>query len=355
MGATGTVTHVDGSRVYAFGHPFLGLGPASLALTRARVYAVIPSLDSSLKIAVLGPVIGTMTQDRATGIGGTLGAGPPELTINLTFTSARDPERRLQFKVLHDQTLTPLFAYVAVLNALAAFERQPGALTIATSGTASFGANGSVVIDDLFSGDGAVASAAAAATAAIGTAATNEFRPALAESLDLNAARVRARGDDDDRTRVARHDAAEDRRDPHAAGAGPRLPRRHRHARHPDHDAVAAGARSRCSCPTRPRCRRSKNANCVRAGRRPGRRSCTRLNSARRNNRLYVRLISSSAGTVVGGAALPGLPASVRSVFDEDKSVATAPVARTVVGAWEQRLTRVVRGSRELNLIVVAR
>jgi hypothetical protein len=81
----------------------------------------------------------------------------------------------------------------------------------------------------------------------------------------------------------------------------------------------------------------------------------TRLNAARRNNRVYVRLIASSAGTVVGGATLPGLPASARSIFDDDKSVTTAPVLKSVVGSWEQRLSRVVRGSRELNITVVAR
>ena len=46
MGATGTVTHVDGDRVYAFGHPFLNLGPTSFAMTRAHVLTVLPSLDS---------------------------------------------------------------------------------------------------------------------------------------------------------------------------------------------------------------------------------------------------------------------------------------------------------------------
>src|SRR4029079_13107857 len=63
MGATGTVTFVDGNRVYAFGHPFLGLGPTNMPMTRARVYAVLPSLQSSMKIADLGPAIGTFSQD----------------------------------------------------------------------------------------------------------------------------------------------------------------------------------------------------------------------------------------------------------------------------------------------------
>ena len=29
LGATGTVTHIDGDRVYAFGHPIYNLGPTS--------------------------------------------------------------------------------------------------------------------------------------------------------------------------------------------------------------------------------------------------------------------------------------------------------------------------------------
>jgi hypothetical protein len=74
------------------------------------------------------------------------------------------------------------------------------------------------------------------------------------------------------------------------------------------------------------------------------------LNSVRRSNRVYVRLLSGSQGTVVGGDALPALPGSVRSVLDTDRSVATSPLARTVVGAWEQRLDRAVKGSRELTI-----
>ena len=38
LGATGTVTHIDGDRVYAFGHPMYNLGPTEFPMTRAYVY-----------------------------------------------------------------------------------------------------------------------------------------------------------------------------------------------------------------------------------------------------------------------------------------------------------------------------
>ena len=56
MGATGTVTHIDGDRVYAFGHPFYNLGPTEFPMTRAYVYTiaaqpdvVVQDLDASAK------------------------------------------------------------------------------------------------------------------------------------------------------------------------------------------------------------------------------------------------------------------------------------------------------------------
>ena len=75
LGATGTVTQVEGNRVYAFGHPFYGLGPTQFPMTRAYVHTLLPSLASSFKIASTGEVIGTFQQDRATTIAGTRSAG----------------------------------------------------------------------------------------------------------------------------------------------------------------------------------------------------------------------------------------------------------------------------------------
>src|SRR5262249_20382122 len=129
--------------------------------------------------------VGTMNQDRATAIGGTLGATPRELAVTLKIAGTRSPARPLTFYVLQDQMLTPLFSYVAILNALTSYQRQAGGMSIAATGTLSFGENGSVEIDDVFSGDTALTAAATSLVAPIGAAVANEFKPVMPEKLDL--------------------------------------------------------------------------------------------------------------------------------------------------------------------------
>lgn len=354
MGATGTVTHVDGSRVYAFGHPFLNLGTTMFPMTRSHVYAVLPSLDSSLKITALGPVIGTMSQDRATAVGGALGQGPRELDVNVTLSSDRAPARRFTFHVVHDQLLTPLFAYVAVLNTLISYERQTGAMSVAATGTVSFGSAGQVAIDDFFSGESAATAAAAAIMAPIGMAATNEFRVALPEKLDVEL-RASERQEAATIERVWL-DTTKPR-----LGATHQLQVQLRHYRGGTETMtipVAMPAQAQgpltllvCDAPTltgleQRELRPAKPASWASL--------LSQLSTMRRNNRLYVRLIAPAPGTTVGGETLPGLPISVRSVLDADTAAASSSIARTVVGAWERRLERVVKGSREIALTLTA-
>ena len=74
MGGTGTVTHIDDDRVYAFGHPRITWADripddARVCLTRAAEPV------SSFKLSTTGEVIGTFLQDRATAIAGKVGPG----------------------------------------------------------------------------------------------------------------------------------------------------------------------------------------------------------------------------------------------------------------------------------------
>ncbi len=161
LGATGTVTAVDGDRVYAFGHPFYGLGPTQFPMTRAYVHVVLPSLLSSMKIASTGDVIGTMSQDRATTIAGTLGPGPAMIPIDLALTSERGTRKTFKMAMVNDQLFTPLLAYLSILNTLTSYERQNGVASYAIRGTASVRKYGNLSFEDLFTGDQPSAGAAA--------------------------------------------------------------------------------------------------------------------------------------------------------------------------------------------------
>src|SRR5256885_15147076 len=93
LGGPGTVPHLDGERVYAFGHPMYNLGPTEFPMTRAYVYTILPSLFSSMKLSTTGEVIGTVLQDRATAIAGRLGPGPRMIPVTISLESRRQPKQ----------------------------------------------------------------------------------------------------------------------------------------------------------------------------------------------------------------------------------------------------------------------
>src|SRR2546425_1103583 len=152
FGGTGTVTHIDGDRVYAFGHQMYNLGPTEFPMTRAYVYTVLPSLFSSMKLSTTGDVIGTFLQDRATAIAGRLGPGPHMVPITVTLESDRGPTRTFHFGVVNDQMFTPLMTYASLLTTLGSYERQFGAATFNVRGTAKLKQREAIAFDNVFSG-----------------------------------------------------------------------------------------------------------------------------------------------------------------------------------------------------------
>ncbi len=73
----GTVTHVqDDGRFLAFGHPFTHRGEVDFFASTAYVHYTMPNLDMPYKITSLGSTVGSVQQDRAAGLGGSLGLEP---------------------------------------------------------------------------------------------------------------------------------------------------------------------------------------------------------------------------------------------------------------------------------------
>ena len=186
LGATGTVTEVDGNRVYAFGHPFYGLGPTQFPMTRAHVITVLPSLASSMKIASTGDVIGTVQQDRATTIAGTLGPGPVDdpdhAHAQLRARHAQDVQRSASSTISCSRRCSPTSS---ILNTLTSYERQNGVGSYTLKGAARVKNHGDVAFEDLFTGDQPSIGAAASVVAPINLLLRNAFEDVEFEGLNL--------------------------------------------------------------------------------------------------------------------------------------------------------------------------
>ena len=102
MATSGTVTLRDGEKIYAFGHPFLSLGISDLPMSESHVVVVVPNLNNSFKLAVPDAMVGTMTQDRNTGVFGKLGQSPKMIPVKLNVQTSRNTQEIYNFEIARD-------------------------------------------------------------------------------------------------------------------------------------------------------------------------------------------------------------------------------------------------------------
>jgi hypothetical protein len=77
------------------------------------------------------------------------------------------------------------------------------------------------------------------------------------------------------------------------------------------------------------------------------------LNKGRRNNTLYVKLLSSDAGAVVSGEALSSLPPSVLGVLEGERNGGNfSPLHTATLGEWELATDHAVSGSKTLTITI---
>ncbi|MEW6209165.1 MAG: SpoIVB peptidase S55 domain-containing protein [Acidobacteriota bacterium] len=155
--AAGTVTHRDGDRVYAFGHPFLTSGQTSWPMAEDRVITVVPNLNNSFKLSVAGNMVGSINQDRSTGIYGKLGERPRLIPVRLTVRTSRNKTETYNFEVVKDSLLTPVLVRIAMAAGILATERQIGSQTLSLSGRIKINGQADVILDNSFSSPAGVA------------------------------------------------------------------------------------------------------------------------------------------------------------------------------------------------------
>jgi hypothetical protein len=357
VSANGTVTYVDGDKVYAFGHPFLSVGPLDLPMSNAYIISSLAKLDSSSKVAVPVDVVGAFRQDRATGILGNMSDKPAMIPITLRVKSSNDVTTPYKFEVVNDRFLTPLLTSLTLVNAIGASERGIGEITMNVSGQIQLKGSEPVKISNISTGEGNGPSmATVAAVAPIQYLLNAGFDGALIQSVDLDIATT-------DRKTSATLERISINKDEVQPGETVTLSAQLRGSRgeifieqYPV--AIPAGlAKGKIqlvvgdgSTVTALELKRGAT------GAPPGLAAAVReLNRLRRNDRLYVKIMSNQPGVVIGGEEYPSLPPSMIALLDSNRasSRAVAPMSNSTVVEYELTPSKyVLQGQRTLTLSV---
>ena len=136
VGADGTVTEIDGKKLYAFGHRFLSVGGTELPFAKAEVITTLANVSSSFKISSAREWMGVITEDRSASVFGELGKRAVTIPVTIALRRAGRTDQTYRMEMVNDRFLSPFLMQMAVFSAIDATER--------TQGVASFGLRGEI-------------------------------------------------------------------------------------------------------------------------------------------------------------------------------------------------------------------
>jgi len=181
LAAGGTVTEVRGDDVWAFGHPFLGVGAFQLPMARARVVTVLPSQANSFKFFTVGETIGSFFTDRSRGIWGKLGEVTPMVPVTVTID-----EQRFDFRSIRHASLSPFLVAYLAQSSQAARGRLFGEQTIAVRIELSYVGHEPAVYEEVLASSEAPAQVASIAAGLMAYLENSVFEVPVLESITID-------------------------------------------------------------------------------------------------------------------------------------------------------------------------
>jgi hypothetical protein len=319
LAAAGTVTLRDNDRIYAFGHPFLSLGASDMPMTEASVVTVISNMNNSFKLSVPGKMVGSISQDRASGIFGLLRQEPKMIPVKVSLHTSRDRTDTYSYEMVNDSFLTPLLLNITLFNTITSSERALGDSTISVKGEIKVKGQEPIQIDRRFSNNNSPIMAASAIAAPVSSLLASGFDDVQLDgiTLDIDSTETRYLGTLEritlDRTEVRRGEKIEVQayvrtesgkqfvqripvQIPEDAALGQLL------VFVGDGGALQEGSPAKSFVP-------QDLSQLVKA-----------INTVKKSDRLYVKLFRITNGAVIGTSEMPSLPPSVVATLNSDRT-----------------------------------
>lgn len=152
-GADGTVTLVDGKKIYAFGHRFLGAGAVDFPFAKAEVITPLANFNTPFKISqALGPV-GSILSDSDAAVVGEIGHISRMAKLNLRYKDA-SRSKSYQIEMVRHSLLSPLLLQMAIFSTLDHHFRSVGIGTVNLKATLRFaGTLPPLLVEGRYAGD----------------------------------------------------------------------------------------------------------------------------------------------------------------------------------------------------------
>ena len=357
VSAGGTVTYVDGDRLYAFGHSLLELGFTELPMHKANAITVFPSLQSSFKILETGEPAGAIRQDRGSGIYGILGEKPRMVPLNVHLANSRGVKKEFRYELARDPYLTALLVNLTVYNTIVASERAQGIVTLRIKGKINIKGEEAVVVDNRFSSDESAPNAASLSIAV----PVNYLMGAGYRNLDLQDIDLEISSQESDQSAIL--DSIRFGRTEVKAGESLPLELSWKKVNgevvrdtHPVKIPANASAGELAMLVADGATLMSLDEQEEGANLIP--RDLTQLirfiNNLRKNDHLYIRFFRQEPGALVRGEGLPGLPPSILSILKSERRVGSInPIHTSTLMEYELPASDfMVTGARVLKLTV---
>jgi hypothetical protein len=153
LSGIGTVTHIEGNRVYGWGHPFMGLGNCQFPLMTGYIHTIYPRQTVSFKMGSPLRTVGVINADVSTGIAGWLGKKPELLPVRMTVSlGQKGPARTFNVQVVRQRSLLPGLVFTALTNSVDMEGELPEELTAELTARVELEGHEPLMLKDTFSG-----------------------------------------------------------------------------------------------------------------------------------------------------------------------------------------------------------
>ena len=187
--ALGTVTHVVGNKLVAFGHPMLGGGVEALPTAIGKIHWIVATENRSFKIGESVRALGTLVNDRQAAIVVDASVKAPTFPLRVEVQGvAGVPKRVWNMEVTQDEFLAPSLAAMAIGNALEETTAERADTTWRAVSTITLRGYGTVTVVDFGAGSGNPLSADEMShvrvVRALGALLNNTWEPVTIERVD---------------------------------------------------------------------------------------------------------------------------------------------------------------------------